>query len=458
MFSKVDFDVVSFVPSESSSVDGAVEKEKSFQNATSQTERNVLEGTSQTHSKAHLGVQTEGVVKSLNAEYDVDKLASFLSKVCPSVINELNKVEKSKAFTLYQTAKEDEANTLKVLHSIQSETIPQIPGVRVSCLAWSCTGNVVAFGYECPEHTDWCTHSSCVDFYNIKTSDFNGKTPSYSVPTSSCVTALSTHPYEPAIVAVGTAGGEVHVWNLQKGQFDADIGNSIFHEDRVTKVSWENINSQLFLVTCSLDSYIFFYKVTPSISSVILTERYVMTNDLSHLRAGITTFDFSIQPGVFIVALENGEIIHCSTFGAPNVASSSAKNPVLRPLYKKTALVRDLRFSPFIDHIFVAAFTDNKFVAYSLKETAPLYEIFLNFDVLGLTWSTMQCNIVFLWGKSSKFFVLNSENGKVVTELSPETSTFHSITTASFASKSTQVTVSEEGKVMVWELPRYFKI
>lgn len=44
-----------------------------------------------------------------------------------------------------------------------------------------------------------------------------------------------------------------------------------------------------------------------------------MTNDNSRLRAGILNFAFSIQPGVFAVALENGEIIHCSTFGAPNI-------------------------------------------------------------------------------------------------------------------------------------------
>ena len=44
-----------------------------------------------------------------------------------------------------------------------------------------------------------------------------------------------------------------------------------------------------------------------------------MTNEMTETLHGITTFGFSLQPGVFVVALESSELLHCSTFSAPTI-------------------------------------------------------------------------------------------------------------------------------------------
>lgn len=61
---------------------------------------------------------------------------------------------------------------------------------------------------------------------------------------------------------------------MKKADHDVNIGNVINHKDRITRLSWETINSQLYLVTGSLDGHLFFFKIVPSIGSVVITERY----------------------------------------------------------------------------------------------------------------------------------------------------------------------------------------
>lgn len=45
-------------------------------------------------------------------------------------MDELDKIEKSKAFTLYQSTKEEQYETkVNVIHNILSDSLPELPGV-----------------------------------------------------------------------------------------------------------------------------------------------------------------------------------------------------------------------------------------------------------------------------------------------------------------------------------------
>lgn len=443
MFSDVEFEVVGFSSLAKTKSDDTLTK-RNVQESSSQTEIKTFEEGTQTCSKKNSEIQTEEIVKNLNSDYNVDNLAAFLKRISPDVLLELNKAEKSKAFTLYRDVSDEQQFhiTIKATHIIQSVEVPTIPQVKVSSLAWSCTGNVISFGYETFLHDDWCTHDSSVHFYNIKMSDFDEKKPRHSIPTSSCVTSLATHPFEPAIIAIGTADGDLHIWDLKKADHDVNIGNVINHKDRITRLSWETINSQLYLVTSSLDGHIFFFKIVPSMGSVVITDRYTMTNEATGLLPGITTFGFSSQPGVFVVALESGELLHCSTFSAPTIPSTSVKNPVLKSIVKRTTLVTDLKFSPFIEHLFIYCCVDKICFLYSLKESIHLHKINLDFLALGTAWSRNQGNIFFLWGQSQKVHVFNSDNGKAIAELQSDISNYEVINSVAISPKSSRSALS----------------
>lgn len=67
----------------------------------------------------------------MNSDYNVDNLAAFLKRISPDVLLELNKAEKSKAFTLYRDVPDEQQFdiTIKATHIIQSVEVPTIPQV-----------------------------------------------------------------------------------------------------------------------------------------------------------------------------------------------------------------------------------------------------------------------------------------------------------------------------------------
>ena len=77
-------------------------------------------------------IKTKEIVNNLNDGYNVDNLAAFLKRISPDVLQELNKIEKSKAFTLYRDVIDEQQFqiTIKPIHTIQSVAVPNIPQVR----------------------------------------------------------------------------------------------------------------------------------------------------------------------------------------------------------------------------------------------------------------------------------------------------------------------------------------
>jgi hypothetical protein len=54
---------------------------------------------------------------------DYDKLAAFLSRICPKVIKELDKMHKSRAFDGYELIEDDDGGGVKKLHTLQVPNI-----------------------------------------------------------------------------------------------------------------------------------------------------------------------------------------------------------------------------------------------------------------------------------------------------------------------------------------------
>lgn len=54
---------------------------------------------------------------------DYDKLAAFLSGICPKVITELDKMNRSRAFDGYEPIEDDADGGVKKLHTLQVPNI-----------------------------------------------------------------------------------------------------------------------------------------------------------------------------------------------------------------------------------------------------------------------------------------------------------------------------------------------
>ncbi|XP_014241187.1 WD repeat-containing protein 34-like [Cimex lectularius] len=431
------------------------------------------EKENQTFYKNTLEVQTDVFNREAESPaYDEQELTTFLKRVCPAVIRELDRVEKTKAFSNYKLTEEDHHDEVKLMHVLSASHLPALPKLRVSCMAWNCTGAIIGLAFETPVHSDWCVHDSAIYFYNINKYKFDGFQPNRVITTASCVTALAMHPFEPAVVAAGTQAGEVHVWSLLNEGPESGFTNIVTHNDRVTKIEWVSIKDQLLLVTSSLDSYMFTFKVVSGLRSVTLNDKFVLNEDDKVIKAGVTTFGFSKSPGVFVAGLEGGELLHCSAFGATPMAkrpdsASTFKKPVLKSLGKLLGPVVTIEFSPYHENLFVTAHTENKFTIRSIDQVTPLREIYTDFEVVGTCWSPSQGNAVLSWGASDKIVIFNSDNGKKLIELRPEDEPDYELSkeprpviyNVAFNVKYDNILAlsCHNSKSYIWEIPKFYK-
>uniref|UniRef100_A0A146L241 WD repeat-containing protein 34 n=2 Tax=Lygus hesperus TaxID=30085 RepID=A0A146L241_LYGHE len=459
MFTNVSFKVQSF--------ESAPDTVKEIKDSTCQTSVVPLTASSsQTAFRSCVETQTEESVEQYESpQYDEQRLASYLERVCPAVLAELDKAAKSKAFTNYKLARDESQEEALQLYELRSSQMPDLPNIQVSCLSWSCTGNVVAIGFAIPGHSGWCQHESAVHFYNISKHKIDTTKPDRVISINSCISSLSMHPYEPSVVALGTHLGEVQVWSTDKDEYHGNFQNNIHHKNRVTQVVWVNIGPQLLLMTSSLDGYLFTFKVIPALKAMTLNERYLPNSLDSVLVPGITTFAFSRLPGIFVTALEGGELLHCSTFSAASDArpqsATIVKQPVLKSLGKELGEVICIEFSPYIEHMYVTVHIENKFTIRSLNDDAPIHEIYTDFTLVGAHWSSAQGNIVFGWGGAPHLAVYHVQTARRMALICPEgdhPSCPHVLTTAvNHKSPKLMAVGGSNGCVFVWEIPQYFR-
>eukprot|EP00501_MAST-03F_sp_TOSAG23-6_P002014 GSMAST32.ASY1.ANO1.2099.1 assembled CDS len=117
-------------------------------------------------------------------------------------------------------------------------------GLECTGLSWNSNGAVVCATFGRTDHNGWCCHALnskpalCV--WNIFSRDLKCGAPQLVYETSSCLTCISCHPTNPAIVAVGTFNGEVLVFNI--GKDDALEASSqiddYFHREPVSSIEW----------------------------------------------------------------------------------------------------------------------------------------------------------------------------------------------------------------------------
>nr|CAD7392261.1 unnamed protein product [Timema cristinae] len=490
---------------------------RTSQDAEAQTvELSYQEKESQSVAANSIETQTEDhqPKSSVPPYVDEERLAAFLKRICPAVLKELDKVNKSRAFIGYEPIPDDTDGEIKQLHTLETPIIHSRSEVKVSGLSWSCSGGAIALGYSHLEHDNWCDHNSSVQLYNINRADTSPTTSYKTLKTSSCVTSLKAHPSEPSILAVGTFSGELLVWNLQS-EDEILVGSSAVvpgsHREAITHVSWirspDPTHQRPLLVTSSSDGRVLVWSVGSRPGSLRLVdgtgvpnpmpagamapaeplasarhflttaEKFVISMEYSmkaqnkvqmsplggsnSAELGVTCFSFSPHdPTSFVVGVEGGTILKCSTITAKSTLVVSTevhlRDPVLSCYDSHQGAVTCINFSPHLQGVFLTCSTDKEIHIYHTDQPSPAQVFYSDFEILGVSWCPSHPHLFAAWGMGGTvdFFDLKSREVTPVLRLySGDKPSPVSVVSFNPSSNNQLAAAKLHGKVIVWKIP-----
>lgn len=175
----------------------------------------------------------------------------------------------------------------------------------------------------------------------------------------------------------------------------------------------------------STDFSIFRFKIkTPLLNKVNLIDRST---------GGIISFDFSpFMNEIFMVTIEGGHLVQCSTVGANDLKGSTKELPILDPVFKYyehvTGEINAVTFSPNRKEMFATLGNDEKVRVYLLGQESPAQVIFAKNVLNSLVWVPGIEKLIAGCGMSETLEILHLINRKEGKNVVQEKST-HGILT-----------------------------
>ncbi|XP_050452542.1 cytoplasmic dynein 2 intermediate chain 2-like isoform X1 [Cataglyphis hispanica] len=468
MFNTKSFDVVSF-NSELSTT--KLETPANVQT----TEIIYTADDTQTTDTRSIGIQTINK-QNTDIQVDYDKLAEFLKRVTPGILEVLDEAYGSNAFDDYNpNVTETSSTNVEILKKINTlkESDTQI---KVSDLSWSTVGGTLAVGLSHIYHEAWCDHLSTIQLYNLTIEDNLIDEPTKTLETNGCIATLCYHPTEPSILAAGLSNWDVLVWNLRN---DDSITPTLVctHSDCVSQVCWRprSVNDVSLLLSSSKDGYILIHKLTANFTTVQLHKRFKIVkerNPVENARprsaggtreraaeAGlcITSFDFSPRhSSIFIVGTLCGGIYKCSLDSVTSIEGDATLiDPVIDEYERQGGSITCIKCSSLHD-LFVSSTTDKEIRIYNLDEHVSQHTISVDNTVVGLTWMIGNQDIFAAYGADAYIKFYNVTNAKPMTCAKFEITSKQSISSLRVNSKRDILAVGDvRANVEIWKFPRH---
>ncbi|KAG6795177.1 WD repeat-containing protein 34 [Apis mellifera caucasica] len=447
---------------------------KSQQSTNIQTTEIVYDENSvQTIETRNVETQTISEEKK-KPEINYERLAQFLNRVTPSILEALDESYGTNAFEDYEPkTSEDSFTSTQLLQKINGTEVNS--QMKVSDMSWSIGGGTLAVSYGIPYHQAWCDHLSKIQLYNQMKEGHFTDNPKKTLETNACVTTLVYHPTEPSIIAIGLFNGDVLVWNLKD---DTSVAPTTIctHGDCVSQVYWKGrtINDVSLLVSSSKDGYIFIHKMMANFTIARIYKRLKIAkehNPIENSRprsAGgtreraiesglcITTFDFSSRdPIFFIVGTLCGGIYKCSLDRVVPIENDETLiDPVIDEYERHEGSITCIKYSP-IRNLFVSASTDKEIRIYDFEEHTSLQSIPCENTIIGLTWMIGNQDILATYGASSKIILYNVTDGTIVTNVNLETIDRENTSCLRVNLKRDIVAIGDtQGNIEIWKIPR----
>ncbi|EGI67871.1 PREDICTED: WD repeat-containing protein 34-like [Acromyrmex echinatior] len=466
MFSTKSFDVVSF-NSELSTA--RLETSANVQT----TEIVYTADETQSTETRSIGIQTVNGQKT-DVQVDYDKLAKFLKKVTPGILEALDEAYATNAFDDYNpNVTEASSANIELLKKISTPKEPDTQ-IKISDLSWSTVGGTLAVGFSHTYHEAWCDHLSTVQLYNLTTEDNIIDVPIRTLETNGCVTTLCYHPTEPSILAAGS-NWDVLIWNLRNDDSVVPM-HVCTHGDCVSQVCWRprSVNDVTLLLSSSRDGYILIHKLTANFTTVQLHKRFKIVkerNPVENARprsaggseraaeAGlcITSFDFSLKhPSIFIVGTLCGGIYKCSLDSiTPIEGDATLIDPVIDEYERHGGSITCIKCSP-LRNLFVSSATDKEIRIYNLDEHVSHQTISVDNTIVGLTWMIGNQDIFAVYGAGACVKFYNVTDGKPVAYVKVEVTGKESISSLCINSKRDMLAIGDvRANVEIWKFPRH---
>lgn len=407
-------------------------------------------------------------------EVNYERLAQFLNRVTPCILEALDESYGTNAFEDYEPKIDEDLLTstqlLQKIHSTESDS-----QMKVSDMSWSIGGGTLAVSFGIPYHETWCDHLSKMQLYNQTKEGSFADNPSKTLETNACVTTLAYHPTEPSIIAAGLFNGDVLVWNLRDNVSVAPT-TICTHGDCVSQVYWKarTINDVSLLVSSSKDGYIFMHKMMANFTVAREYKRLKLTKEYNPIEnsrprsAGgtreramesglcITAFDFSSRdPIFFIVGTLCGGIYKCSLDRvAPIEDDETLMDPVVDEYERHEGSITCIKCSP-MRNLFVTAGTDKEIRIYHFEEHTNLRSISCENTIVGLAWMPGNQDIFATYGAGSEIRLYNVTGGKSVTNINFDTTDRQNTSCLRVNLRRNMVAIGDtQGTIEIWKIPR----
>jgi WD40 repeat protein len=210
-----------------------------------QTEKlSLVNRRSQSLEMRDMDVQTmmpgEGGIPAVPPEQEEVQLMEFLRQVLPMMEEELNAAwHSTPVFDAYTPLWDDMAEDIEMTQQLWKEG--QVD-MSVTCVAWNCTGAMLACSFGNLDTTGWCNVTAPVGVWNVFRPQLVPGEPDVTISIQGFVNTLAFHPTQPAILAGGTYNGELMIWNTASDDLDPLVASSsiddYFHREAIQTVQW----------------------------------------------------------------------------------------------------------------------------------------------------------------------------------------------------------------------------
>lgn len=467
MFTDKTFDTVSF--------NSQLSTPKSERSANIQTTEIVYD-ENETQTVQTRNVETQTVYEEKQKPpVDYDKLAEFMKRVTPSVIEALDEAYGTNAFDDYDPESNDNLTaSTELLHKVCT-TKDCNAQMKVSGISWSTGGGTLAVSHGISYHESWCDHLSKILLYDHTKEGSFSEDASKSLETNACVMALSYHPTEPSILAAGLFSGDVLVWNLRDNSSITPLVVCT-HEDAVSQILWKarSLNDVPLIISSSKDGYILMHKLVANFTTVRPYKRFKIAKEHNPAErsrprsAGgrqertvesglcVTAFDFSSKDSMlFVVGTLCGGIYKCSTDRiAPIEGDETLIDPVIDQYERHEGSITSVKCTP-LRNLFVTASTVKEIRIYDFEQHASLQSIPMERTVIGLTWMIGNQDVFATYGAGPDINLFSVTDGKAVTNIRFERTGRENISSLHVNSKRDLLALGDtQGNVEIWKVPR----
>lgn len=457
-----------FVPEDGDTVNcpSSWQSTRSCQSSSSQTaDIKYADQDTQSKCSSSAGVQTDSREEKSPPDVDMSKLAAWLSRITPKVIDELDKSRRSRVFDDYKL-QETIDSSMKHLYTLNIDKDHPQSGFVTSAIDWSSTGGMIAVSRCAKEHPSWCEHSGFVHLYQISRQDSSEDLPQRSLDVASCVTAICTHPTDSFILACGTISGEVVVWNLQRDE-PIIIGNITLHGEAVAHMEWlQNFDvtqTRPILVSASRDGSVIIWTMKTLSGTLKPSLCFSLQSEKENLDLGIVCAKFNpLKPNFFVAGLEGGSVGVCSTDSKRPCIRKRASmgqdldcyDPLLNILSGHKGTVTGVQWVPGSKDLFLSSGTDSELRLYSVSEFNLIRIIHLPEPAGGLVVCPSHPSTAITWSSLGSIHMHNFLTAKRLPPLDLKNNSVP-LSTICIRTSSSQVLAlgNAEGSVSVWQIP-----